>query len=354
MWGKIRSSKAVLLVIIIGGVYLFLRYLAPVFSPVLIAMLFVTMFGTTLQKMQKKLFVPRQVGAFIILLAFCLLITLILWILFSWIVGSLPDWIGRLDIWELELNTVVHNVCQLLGRTIGIDSGYLEDIILTNIAEGIDYFRRQSVPGVLSQSLAYAKGLIAFCTFFITFIISTILLAKDYDRIMNKLLDREDCHVLLEVICSLIRYIATYVKAQFIIMGTVSILSAITLWIIGVEHGALWGLLAGVLDALPFFGTSVVLLPIAVTQFIAGSYGRAVICLLLFAACTVLRELMEPRLIGSRMGIPAIAVLVAIYAGIQLFGLWGIIEGPLGFMVIYQTYHSIMVKRRQNEEQQPS
>jgi sporulation integral membrane protein YtvI len=352
MWGKIRSNRAVLLFGIVCGVYLFLRYLTPVFSPVLIAMLFVTIFGTTLQKMQKRLFLPRQVGAFILLLALCLLITLILWILFSWIVGSLPDWIGRLDSWESELNSVVHNVCQWLGRTIGIDSGYLEDIILTNIADGIDYFRRSSVPGVLSQSLAYAKGIVSFGTFFITFAISTILLAKDYDSIMNKLLDREDCHVLLEVICSLIRYIATYVKAQFIIMGTVSIISAVTLWIIGITHGALWGLLAGVLDALPFFGTSVVLLPIAVTQFIAGAYGRGVLCLLLFAACTILREFMEPRLIGSKMGIPAIAVLVSIYAGIRLFGLWGIIKGPLGFMVIYQTYQSLMLKRRQKEEQQ--
>jgi sporulation integral membrane protein YtvI len=351
MWGKIRSSRAVLLFGIVGGVYLFLRFLTPVFSPVLIAMLFVTIFGTTLQKMQKRLFLPRQVGAFILLLAFCLFVTLVLWILFSWIVGSLPDWIGRLDTWELELNTVVHNVCQLLGRTIGIDSGYLENIILTNIADGMDYFRRSSVPGVLSQSLAYAKGIVAFATFFITFLISTILLAKDYDSIMNKLLDREDCHVLLEVICSLIRYIATYVKAQFIIMGTVSVLSAVVLWLIGINHGALWGLLAGVLDALPFFGTSVVLLPIALSQFIAGYYGRAVLCLLLFAACTVLRELMEPRLIGSKMGIPAIAVLASIYAGIQLFGLWGIIKGPLGFMVIYQSYQSLIMKRKQKEQQ---
>jgi sporulation integral membrane protein YtvI len=351
MWDKIRSNKVILLIAIVGGVYFFLRYLSPVISPILIAMLFVTIFGTTLQKMQKRLFIPRQFGAFILLLAFCLLIALIVWILFSWIVGSLPQWMGRLDTWELELNNVVHNVCQLIGRTIGIDSSYLEDTILDSIADGMDYFRRSSIPGVLSWSLVYAKNILSFGTFFVTFIISTILLAKDYDKIMNKLLDREDCHVLLEVICSIIRYIATYVKAQFLIMGMVSVLSALTLWITGIKHGALWGLLAGVLDALPLFGTSVVLLPIVITQFISGSYGKAVICLLLYASCTILREFMEPRLIGSRLGIPAIAVLLSIYAGFKLFGLWGIIKGPLGFMVIYQTYRSLSKNREERREQ---
>lgn len=36
-----------------------------------------------------------------------------------------------------------------------------------------------------------------------------------------------------------------------------------------------------------------------------------------------------------------IAVLVSLYAGIRLFGVWGIIKGPLGFVLIYETYHSL-------------
>jgi len=46
-------------------------------------------------------------------------------------------------------------------------------------------------------------------------------------------------------------------------------------------------------------------------------------------------------LIGNRMGVPAIAVLVSLYAGIQLFGVWGIVKGPLGFVLIRESYLSI-------------
>jgi predicted PurR-regulated permease PerM len=205
----------------------------------------------------------------------------------------------------------------------------------------MDSFREISVPGVISQSFTYVKNFIHFGAFFITFIISTVLLAKDYDKIMNRLLDHEECHVLLEVICGVIRYIATYVKAQFLIMVSVAAIASVTLSVCGIKQGALFGLAAGVLDALPFFGTSIVLLPLAISQVIYGSYAQAIFCLLVYIACTLLREFMEPRLIGSQMGIPAIAILLSVYAGVQLFGLSGIIKGPLGFMVIYQTYHSL-------------
>lgn len=347
MYEKLRSNKVITLLLIVGAVYFFLKYLTPVLAPILIAMLFVTIFGPTLKKMQEKLHVNRQVGAVVLLLIAVIFLSVLVWVLFSWIVGSLPEWLGKLDTLEEQLGIIVKNGCESVGNTIGIDSAYLEDTILSRIEDGIDYFQTQAVPGVLSQSWEYVKVIGMFGGFLITFIISAVLLAKDYDRIMNNLLDREECHVLLEVICGVIRYIATYVKAQGLIMASVSVISAITLAVTGIKHGALWGILTGLLDALPLIGSSFVLIPLAITQLFYGFYGKAIVCVLLFCGCALLREVMEPRLIGSRMGIPAIAVLIAIYAGLKLFGLWGIIKGPLGFMIIYQTYLSL---KKRNEE----
>ena len=185
-----------------------------------------------------------------------------------------------------------------------------------------------------------------------TFLIASVLLAKDYDGIMNHLLDQESCHVLLEVICGIVRYIATFVKAQGIIMSAIALTAAVTLGIAGIQHGVLWGILAGILDALPFIGTGVVLVPLGIWQLLEGSFGRALICGVLYVVCIFLREILEPRLIGRKIGVSPIAVLVSLYAGIQLFGVWGIIKGPLGFVLIYETYHSLskMSERQKNGE----
>ena len=338
---KIKDNRLIVLLLLTGAVYFFLKYITPLTAPVLIAMLFVTIFGPLLQKMQSRLRIHRQVGAVLLLLLACGILGILIWVLFSWIVGSLPGWSGGLDSIERELAEIVHQICCTVGRAIGIDDVYLERTILLRLQEGIDYLQMEFVPGVLSQSLEYVGVLAAIGGFLVTFLIATVLLARDYDDIMNRMLDREECHVFLEIICGIIRYIATFVKAQVIIMSIIGTVSAAALGICGIQHGVLWGLLAGILDALPFIGTGIVLVPLGIQQLFSGKYWQAVICILIYVVCIFIREMLEPRLIGRRMGVHPIAILLSIYAGIKLFGVWGIIGGPLGFIIIWQAYSSL-------------
>ena len=341
MMEKIFKNQLVILLLLTGVVYFFLKVIVPLTAPVLTAMLFVTIFGPFLQKLQNRLRLHRQVGAVLLLLIACLFLGLLVWVLFSWIVGSLPNLTGGLDALEKGISAVVHNICDTVGRAIGVDGAYLEETILSRVQDGIGYFKQKVLPGVLSQSLEYIKMLAAFGGFLLIFLIATVLMAKDYDDIMNRLLDREEYHVFLEIICGIIRYIATYVKAQLIIMNIVGVLAAVALGVFGIRNGILWGLLAGILDAFPFIGTGVVLVPLGIQQLFLDSYGRAAGCLLLYVVCVVIRQILEPKLIGQRVGVPPIAILLSLYAGVQLFGVWGILEGPLGFVIIYQSYLSL-------------
>ncbi len=339
---KIKNNKACMLLLITGAVYLFLQYIVPLFTPVLIAMLFVTICGPMLQRMKNRLHIHRQAGAVILLLLAGTIAMLLTWVLFSWLVGSLPEWMEQLDALENDIAVIIHEICESVGSLLKMDSAFLEDTLLLQFQRGMDYFQMQMFPDMLSQSLEYAKTAGALGAFFVTFIIAAVLLAKDYDDIMNQLLDREECHVLLEVICGIIRYIATYVKAQLIIMAAIAGVAALALAASGIRHGVIWGIVAGIMDALPFVGTGIVLVPLSVVQLFGGQYGLAAACIALYVACIFLRELLEPRLIGKRIGVTPIAILISLYAGIRLFGIWGILKGPLGFVIIYQAYRSIL------------
>ena len=341
MWEKVKHNWILLLLLLTGAVYFFLEYISPLIAPVLTALLFVTIFGPLLKKIQKRFHVHRQVGAVLLLITAVLFLAVLIWILFSWIVGSLPDWVGSLGAIEEELQVLVHNLCISVGQLVGVDGQYLENAILTEISEGFNALGQRTWPGMMLQSLEYVKILGVLGGFLVTFLISTVLLAKDYDDIMNRLLDRKECHILLEVICGVTRYIATYVKAQMVIMTIIGATAAVVLGIAGIPNGILWGILAGILDALPFIGTGIILMPLTVVQLMQGAYGRAAACVVLYLICIFLREMLEPRLIGRRMGVPPIAVLVSLYVGIQLFGVWGIVKGPLGFVLIRESYLSI-------------
>ena len=134
-------------------------------------------------------------------------------------------------------------------------------------------------------------------------------------------------------------------------MSIIGTLAAVVLGVIGIRNGVLWGILAGILDALPFIGTGIVLVPLGIQQLFDANYVGAVICLVLYVACIFIRELLEPKLIGKRIGVSPIAILLSLYAGIKLFGLWGIIGGPLGFVIIYQSFLSLERRRVQSAAQ---
>lgn len=336
-----KKNQLITLLVIIAVVYFFLQYIVPLVSPVLVAMLFVTMFGPLLKKVQSKLHIHRQIGAILLLLAFGGVLLLLVWLLITWVAGSLPQWVKGVDgLWERLLSSV-RQLCDLGSSITGMDTEYLEELLLERMQEGGDYVKNHAIPGLLTGSVRYVKHVITIGGFFLLFIISTVFLAKDYDKIMNQLLNRQECHVVLDVICGIIRYIATFVKAQLLIMLLIGSACALVLTVLKIPSGLFWGILAGVLDALPLFGTGIVLVPIAIMQIISGNYVTGILVFGTYVVCIFTRELLEPRLIGGKMGIPPLAVLATIYAGIQLFGVFGIIKGPLGFILVQQTYLSV-------------
>ena len=145
----------------------------------------------------------------------------------------------------------------------------------------------------------------------------------------------------------MLSYIITFFKAQGVILLIIAVLCCVTLSIVGVEGGVFLGLLAGFLDVLPFVGTGIVLVPLSIWQLINGQYVRMTACLVLYGACVLVREFLEPRLIGNKMGISPVYILLAIYAGVKLFGVGGIVKGPLALIVIFE----ILKEKEEPEEE---
>lgn len=317
----LKRNSTLLLLLLTGAVVLFLKYLSPLLAPFILAMLFLTIFGSLLQKMQ-KLHLPRQVSAVFLMLLALAVIAGILYLLGRWIWNGLPQLIAQAEYWKTKF------------------PGWADewvDFCIKELKKGALDLEK----GMLGGAIKYTGKAATLGGGLVTFLIAVILLAKDYDELMNKLLDREDCHLLLSVICGVIRYIATYVKAQVVIMTVIATLCALTLTLVGVRQGIFWGMLAGLLDALPFIGTGVVLTPLAILQMLDGRVWATVVCGILYVSCIITREMMEPKLIGKRMGVRPIAILISLFVGIKLFGVAGIIKGPLGFVIIWETWQNL-------------
>ncbi len=96
------------------------------------------------------------------------------------------------------------------------------------------------------------------------------------------------------------------------------------------------GIALGVLDALPIIGTGTFLYPAALIFLLRGNSWTAAGCVLLDVVTSILREFLEPKLLGGKLGISPIAVLASVYIGIFLYGGLGVFLGPLSFSTIYE------------------
>lgn len=338
MIDKIKNNKYIVLLLIIGAVYFFLRFLFPILAPVVVAVLFLTMFYPFLDDMHKKTRIKKQFLAATFIVFIGIVVAVVLWIFIMIIMQYIPYWFEGLDDLQTQVNLFIQDCGGLIEQWFDVDATSVEGVIIEKVNIFVDDFQLQVLPELLNYSWGYAKSILSLGGFIAITVITTVLLAKDYDEILDKVAVNKDSRMAMEIIVRVIKYIATFMKAQLIIMGIIGTLAMLVLSLTGIPQGALWGALAGILDMLPFIGTGVVLVPLAIWQLLQGMYGKALVCLGLYGASMLIRELLEPRLIGAKVGIYPVGVLVAVYGGVKLFGIGGIFLGPIAMVMIQQIY----------------
>ena len=97
------------------------------------------------------------------------------------------------------------------------------------------------------------------------------------------------------------------------------------------------GVIIGLLDALPFIGTGTVIFPWAALCFVQGNGKKAALLMAIYLLCYLLRQIMESRMMGRDAGLSPFLTLAAVYIGIQLFGIWGVVLGPLYFLILRES-----------------
>ena len=335
---EIKVKEYALLGAVIIGVYIGFRFLSPLAAPFLFAFAFVAWLHPWLEKVQNKIHIKKGVLTAGILLLFCVTAGVGAWCLVIFAIQKLSDLLGQVDVFEERFCIFVGNCCEGIEKKFGMDGDGIEQFILERVNVFIENFQVQVVPRIMNESVGYVKNFVGVVSFLAIMIIAAVLLAKGYTEMMRKLYCREEMRCVINIGKKIFRHIGTFIRAQFIILLIISLLCGATLFLGGFEGGIAIGLFTGFMDMLPFIGTGLVLMPLAFWQILNGYYAKAVICVILYVVCALTREFLEPKLIGERMGIFPVAILFSVYAGVKLFGVFGIVKGPLALITIYEVY----------------
>ena len=131
------------------------------------------------------------------------------------------------------------------------------------------------------------------------------------------------------------RLIGGYFLAQFRIMFVVGAILIAGFFLLGVRYAFLLGILIALLDFLPVFGTGTVLIPWALVKLFSADYALAAGLALLYVLSQVVRQIIQPKIVGDSMGLPPLMTLLFLYLGFKLSGIGGMILAvPLGIIVL--------------------
>ena len=120
-----------------------------------------------------------------------------------------------------------------------------------------------------------------------------------------------------------------WLKAQLLLLAMTCCLLLIGFLLLQVPFWPVWAVLVALVDAIPMLGTGTVLIPWALIEILQQQPWRAAGLLALYAVTLVTRTVLEPRLVGKQVGLDPLMVLISMYAGYRLFGVFGLLLAPL-------------------------
>ncbi|MDF3000888.1 MAG: sporulation integral rane protein YtvI [Bacillota bacterium] len=321
---------------IVGAVYLLLQYGLGLIAPFIAAFVIAYILRRPAKFFSDLLRIPyKPIAYFFVLLFYCTIGTFIALIgikLFS----TATDLVLRLPaIYTTQMEPFLISMYKQIEKEVY----QLDPALITIINEYFNHFI-QSLGDLISSLSVFAVGGISgiasslpvFFVKMLLMVISSFFIAGDYDLLVGFIL-RQFSGKGKELVIQIKEYIVgtlfVCIRSYALIMTITFIELSIGLSIIGVENSILIALIISIFDILPVLGTGGIMIPWTIITALQGNYSMAIGLLAVYLAITVIRNILEPKIVGSQIGLHPVVTLISMFVGVQLFGVIGLFGFPI-------------------------
>lgn len=334
---RARKQKRILrLTGITIGIYLLFRYLLPVVIPFLLAAMLAYFLKKPYRWIHEKLRLPGSVAATAVTVLFIAVISVGIFFLGRELIyqaGSLAEHIpGYID----QLNDWMIGVCEKCERALKLENGEIFDWLSVQWNNGLKEIGSQAMAGLVGNSVALVKGTVTLGAGVVVVFLATILMLMSWDKIGQAAGKSPFGEEIFALKNKLVHAGTAYIKSQVIIMTLTAVICCVGLTLMKNPYSILSGIAIGLLDALPLFGTGTVFIPWIIIELFMKHWLRAAALAVIYLVCYFLREIMETKIMGNSMGLSPLESLAAIYVGLKLFGIAGVVLGPFGLIAIQE------------------
>lgn len=339
-YGKSFTNLILVAVIVLGCIFIAPKIML-VFMPFIIGWFLALLANPLVRFFEEKMKIKRKAGSALVIISviagICFLIYTVGNRLVKELIGLLkimPDvwhnmeleFVGFTRKWSGVINSLPREIVEKaegLGETIGNEVSVMVANLSVPTADAVSRFAG-NVPGVFIA--------VIMCLLSAYFFVSE----KDYvANIVRKFMPsswRKKCVLLKQ---TTIDVLVGYLKAQFKIEIWIYLIVTIGLLLLKIRYGYLIAIPIALLDLLPVFGTGTILIPWTIFKALTGNYMYALGLFAIWGVSQVIRQIIQPKMIGDSMGMDPIPTLILLYVGYKVAGVVGMVVAvPLGILVL--------------------
>ena len=341
---KIEKKRAFLIntaywLVIAGIVYLAFQYLLPVSIPFILGVLIAFL----VIRLSEKLHCSHRLLRIGLTIVIYGLLGVLITVAAAKGISAVTDLIKWLpEVYEVKLLpfiTLCYDWCakklQLLDPALISAMQMLLDSLLSALKNLVSYLSGLAV-NVVS---GIATGVPSLILSLLAMIFSTVFIVSDYERIAS--FTKENVPQSVKTILMNIRIYLT--DTLFVVIRSYALIMLLTFTelsilfgLFGFDNAVLKASVIALLDILPILGTGGIMIPWAVISLVLGNTVHGLQLLAIYIIVTVVRNYVEPKIVGTQLGLHPIITLVSMFIGLRLFGFWGLFGFPVSISFFWK------------------
>lgn len=331
---KVTVRRVALLIGGFLGIWLFLRYLFPIFLPFVLGLL-LALAAEPAVGFLTRLKLPRWAATGLgVSLTLILLITLV-GVLGAVLVKELGVLAGKLP----DLQSTAQQASDRLQLFLKNAATHAPDGVrplvdrsVNNLFSSSSAFLEQAtvrLPGAITAFLSRVPdGALGIGTG----VISGFMLSSRLPKLKQFLVQKMPEKVKTQLLPALKRSknaLLGWLKAQCKLSAITFCVVLVGFLLLRIPYAPIWAAAVAVVDAVPLLGTGTVLLPWALVCLIQRQHLRSIGLLCIYGCAFLTRTVLEPRLVGRHLGLDPLVTLIFLYLGYRFWGIWGMLLSPM-------------------------
>lgn len=335
-----------------------LYYTASVTYPFIIALVIAFLINPLVDFFEKKARMPRALAVILSLILIIGVFVGLITLLVAEIVSG-ANYLA--NVVPRHLETLIDYMEQFIGTQIlpmyhkfsalfnNLDAGQ-QDTIMSNI-ESVGKKIATTVGAFIQNFFHNIPVIIGWfpnvATVLIFSLLATFFISKDWYRLKGfagRIAPSKVKESVSKIFADLKRALFGFIKAQLTLISITTIIVLIGLLVLRVDYAITIALVAGFVDILPYLGTGAVFVPWIIYEAVAGEMNLAIGLGVLYIVVLVQRQIMEPKILSSSIGLDPLATLISLFVGFKLIGFLGLIVGPVTLVIINTLQRSNVFK----------